>query len=65
MPNSSQERQKKDQEFAYIMSTLPTKVHGDIEAIHVEADKFLEEILVELGYTETVLAYQRLQKWYA
>ncbi len=48
---------------------LTIKLRGlgrdDIEESHVEADKLLCEILIDLGYTESVKVYKAIPKWYA
>ena len=38
---------------------------GDTEIDHMKADGIVAELLRELGYTEVVLAWQRVEKWYA
>lgn len=38
---------------------------GDVEVDHMEADKILCELLIELGHADVVKAYKRIWKWYA
>lgn len=38
---------------------------GDIERDHGKADNVLMDLLLELGYTETLKAYNEVDKWYA
>jgi hypothetical protein len=38
---------------------------GDIEANHCEADDILCDLLNDLGYTELVNEFKKLEKWYA
>ena len=38
---------------------------GDTEANHADADKVLCDLLIELGYADVVLLYNRIDKWYA
>lgn len=38
---------------------------GDTEADHGNADNVLMDLLHQLGYTETLKAYNEVSKWYA
>jgi hypothetical protein len=38
---------------------------GDIEINHSEADDILCDLLNDLGYTELVNEFKKLEKWYA
>ena len=38
---------------------------GDTEAGHASADTVLCELLIELGYSDVVDVYNRVDKWYA
>ena len=40
-------------------------MHGDVEAAHCDADAILCDVLRGLGYTKTVEAWKRVDKWYA
>ena len=51
-----------DKEFTIKLRGLD---RDDIERAHVEADKLLCEILINLGYTESVKVYKSMRKWYA
>ena len=37
----------------------------DVERAHAEADDILCELLIALGYSDVVLAYNAVEKWYA
>lgn len=37
----------------------------DTEGAHVKADDVLTDLLWALGYDEVVMAYSRIDKWYA
>lgn len=39
--------------------------YTDIEAAHSIADNVLCSILIELGYEDVVLEYNKINKWYA
>lgn len=39
--------------------------HGDIEGAHCTADEILCDLLLSLGYAETVKAWNEVDKWYA
>lgn len=39
--------------------------YADTEVAHSEADKILCDILIELGYEETVHLWDKIEKWYA
>ena len=39
--------------------------HTDYEASHVELDKLMEELLIELGYEELVAFIRTQVRWYA
>lgn len=51
-----------DLKMAERMRALDT---GDNETDHYNGDALLCEILLRLGYTETVKAYEAIGKWYA
>lgn len=38
---------------------------GDIEQNHQEADKILCDFLIEIGYSDIVKEYNKIEKWYA
>lgn len=38
---------------------------GDIELEHIEADKILCKLLIDLGFSEVVEEYEKIDKWYA
>ena len=38
---------------------------GDTEAAHAGADETLCELLSELGYSDVVAEYHKVDKWYA
>lgn len=38
---------------------------GDIESAHGLADDILCDLLTQLGYTDIIDAYDRVEKWYA
>jgi hypothetical protein len=50
-----------DAELAEQIKNLP----GDRETDHLDADRLLCELLLELGYPLTVAAFEKLKKWYA
>ena len=37
----------------------------DLEVAHREADKLLCDLLMDLGYTDVVEAWDKVEKWYA
>lgn len=39
--------------------------HGDTEIQHFGADFLLCELLIFLGYSDVVLEYEKVNKWYA
>ena len=39
--------------------------HVDTEVAHVEADKILCELLIEVGFADVVVEWDRIDKWYA
>lgn len=41
------------------------QVHGDTEIQHFGADFLLCELLIFLGYSDVVLEYEKVNKWYA
>jgi hypothetical protein len=53
-------REYKD--FLTRMNELTEK--GDTEANHGQADAILCEVLDRLGYTELVVEYDKVEKWY-
>lgn len=56
----------KDTHYSELMKKIEINHKGDPEAIHIEADKLLLEILVkELDLTETVKEFNNLEKYYA
>lgn len=38
---------------------------GDAEGAHSRADNALCELLIALGYKDVVLAWRKVEKWYA
>lgn len=55
--------QARDEVFA--AKILDTCSHGDTEGVHSAADGILIDLLTQLGYVETVKAWQSVDKWYA
>ncbi len=39
--------------------------NGDIENAHIIADKILCDLLKDLGYSDVVLEWKNVEKWYA
>jgi hypothetical protein len=37
----------------------------DIEGAHINADALLCKLLVELGFSDVVAEYKKIEKWYA
>lgn len=54
-----------DREWAAKIVSETTPLEGDTEAVHEVADGILTDLLLSLGYTETVAAWEALPKWYA
>lgn len=42
-----------------------TEFAGDTEAIHIEFDRIICDLLIELGYRDVVDIYNETSKWYA
>ena len=56
------------EEFKQKMTVIEEKLNNEIydeEKAHYEADKLLMECLVSLGYTDGVVIFDGLPKWYA
>ncbi len=55
--------EEKDVEIA---AKIKEKCHsGDNESDHLEADHFMRELLLTLGCSKTVEAWDVIKKWYA
>ena len=55
------------QEFYYEMAKLKEEYIDekyDKESFHMEADKLMCDLLVELGYGDGVQLFQKTPKWY-
>lgn len=53
-------------EFKEELERLKVLEHTDDEEYaHIEADRLLLKILIDLGYKEIVDAYNEIPKWYA
>ena len=48
-----------------LQKLIDLKNNGDIEAAHCEADDLLCQLLIYLGHSEIVDAFNELDKWYA
>ena len=56
----------KDSYYAELMKQIAIDHKGDIEAIHAEADALLLDIIkYELGFDETIIEFNSLEKYYA
>ena len=57
---------KEDIESRYviIMKMIQETHKGDVEHAHVTADKYLCNLLKELGYDRVVDEYEKIEKWY-
>ena len=56
------------EEFKQKMKEIEDKFDNDVydeEKAHYEADKLLMNCLVSLGYTDGVVIFEELPKWYA
>lgn len=49
----------------YINRLITLQKNGDPEIGHAEADNILCEIIAQLGYTEIVKEYDKIEKWYS
>lgn len=49
----------------YIARLVKLRDNEDTETAHVAADNILCEILEELGFTDIVKEYSKIDKWYA
>lgn len=49
----------------YITRLVKLRDNEDTEAAHIAADDILCEILEELGFTDVVKEYSKIDKWYA
>ena len=47
------------------LEAAKTNFSGDLEALHMEVDDILCELLEMLGYQEVVKIYKDIDKWYA
>lgn len=58
-----------DKKYADKIKLIPIEnmIDGyeDIEANHIKADSILKEILLSLGFNETVEEFNKLKKYYA
>lgn len=57
------ERQRLDKQAAEKITS--EAMTGDFEMDHINADDILIDLLRQLGFTETIKAYERVTKWYA
>lgn len=55
----------KVEEYFKKMSAIADESNGDPEAAHIRADGLLCEILKDIGLTDVVSEFLRVQKWYA
>ena len=49
----------------YLKQMQKLITNTDQEEAHIEADNLLCRFLEELGYTDLVAAYNKVEKWYA
>ena len=54
-----------DKELSKKLQAILDKGSGDQEVEHCDADYLLCEALIELGYSESVMVYKAIPKWYA
>jgi hypothetical protein len=54
-----------DEQAAQMMRQIKVEYSGDDESIHYWADDLLCDILLALGYKETVTVFKEIEKWYA
>ena len=53
-----------DEQKAKQLKELQEKYKYDVETCHLEEDRFLCNLLKELGYVKTVEQYEETLKWY-
>jgi hypothetical protein len=53
------------EEFLNKIKHIEWMYSGDTEMMHSELDVAMENLLVELGYGESVEYLRRLERWYA
>ena len=53
------------EEFWLKMCTIITKHDGYEEAVHIDMDKLMCNLLRELGYEKGVEVFERAPKWYS
>lgn len=58
-------REKATTTNGYIKRLRVLQTNPDKEEVHVNADKILCEILLQLGYSDVVSEYEKIDKWYA
>ena len=50
---------------SYITQLRELQESDDTESAHVQADRILCDILLQLGYTDIIEEYHQIGKWYA
>lgn len=59
---SDEQIKQLDADYAKKMAFVDS---ADTEAAHMDADHVLVRLLLSVGFTETVAAYRKIEKWYA
>ena len=54
-----------DEELVFRLKRIKDKYAGDTEMIHVEMDKLMCDILIDLGFKDGVEIIRNTNKWYA
>lgn len=53
------------EEFAEMMHSIADTREKDEEWMHIEMDTVMMNLLIELGYEEGVMIFNKTPKWYA